>query len=417
MIYRHTLGVFLFFMIGFSMALWPSFLSAQESGSRISFTGFVKTDAFFDTRNTVNAREGHFALYPAPEILNDEEQDINDNAQFNMLSIQSRLTGRITGPEAFGARTSGVMEGAFFGATNANINTFRLRHAFVKLDWEEQNFDLIVGQYWHPLFVTANFPGVVSFNTGVPFQPFSRNPQVRFTFSPGPVSLLFAAMSQRDFTSPGGSASLRNSGVPNLHTQVQVTQGPLQAGLGLDYKRLDVNPEVYEPVNSRAAMAHLRLNFGTGSFKLYSMVGENMTDLLMLGGLAVQNDGILGNVPTNALPKVYPTEVLSVWSELSSGFMGSEEGMQRELGVFVGFTDNRGVDEEDLLAVQGTRSPNIDSVFRLSPRFQVQSGSVRFAAELEYTVAQYGLLQPDFSITETNSANNLRILLAAYLFF
>lgn len=410
---RHIIGVLLFCLMSCSTILFPDFLTAQESGSRISFTGFVKTDAFFDTRNTINAREGHFALYPAPERLNADDEDINDNAQFNILSIQSRLTGRITGPDAFGAKTSGMLEGAFFGATNDNINTFRLRHAFVKLDWEAQNFDMIVGQYWHPMFVTASFPGVVSFNTGVPFQPFSRNPQVRFTFSPGPVALTFAAMSQRDFTSPGGSASLRNSGVPNLHTQVQVSTGPLVTGLGLDFKRLDVNPEQLEAVNSRAVMAFLRLNSGTGSFKLYGMLGENMTDHLMLGGLAEQTSSI----PTNGLPDVYPTEVMSVWSELSSGFRGNDDGILRETGLFVGYTNNLGIDEDDVNVISGTRSPNIENVFRVSPRFQLQSGNVRFSTEIEYTIANYGELQPDLSLTETSSADNLRILMAAYLFF
>lgn len=411
---RHILGVLLICLSGCSTLFFPGFLAAQESGSSISFTGFVKTDMFYDSRNTVNAREGHFALYPAREMLNAEGDDINDNEQFNMLSIQSRLTARITGPEAFGATTSGVLEGSFFGATNDNINTFRLRHAFVKLDWEQPELDLLVGQYWHPMFVTTNFPGVVSFNTGVPFQPFSRNPQVRFTYSPGPVSLLFAAMSQRDFTSPGGSASLRNSAIPNLHTQLQLSLGPLISGIGLDYKRLSVQPEDLKSVNSRAAMAHLRLKTGTGYFKMYGMVGENMTDVMMLGGLARQNPGTF---PTNNLPEVYPTKVMSLWGELSSGFRGDENGVQRELGLFMGYTENQGIDEEDVSVIPGTRNPDIKHVLRFSPRFQLQSGNVRFAAEAEYTIAKYGVVMPDLSIIETTDAENLRILLAAYLFF
>lgn len=414
---KRVSGVLILWLAGAVCMFFPSLLSAQESGSRISFTGFVKTDAFFDTRNTVNAREGHFALYPAPELLDEDGEDLNENTQFNMLSIQTRLTGRITGPDAFGAKTSGMLEGAFFGATNANINTFRLRHAFVKLDWEESDIDMIVGQYWHPMFVPANFPGVVSFNTGVPFQPFSRNPQLRFTYSPGPVSVLFAAMSQRDFASPGGSASLRNSGIPNLHTQLQVDLGGHVAGIGVDFKRLDVDPDSLEPVNSTAALAHLRLNAGSASLKLFGMLGQNMTDHLMLGGLAQQDPGVPGNIPTNQLPEVYPTNLTSVWGELSSGFRGDSGDIQREVGLFVGYTKNLGADEDDLIPVAGTRSPDIDRVLRFSPRFQLQSGNVRFSAEVEYTVAEYGELQPDFSVEETSTADNLRVLLAAYLFF
>ncbi|MCB0316360.1 MAG: hypothetical protein KDH84_24420, partial [Calditrichaeota bacterium] len=103
-------------------------------------------------------------------------------------------------PDAFGAKASGVIEGAFFGHTNDDINGFRLRHAFVKLAWEKTA--LYFGQYWHPMFVTAVFPGVVSFNTGVPFQPFSRNPQFRLeqTMSSS-AKFIVALLSQRDFAS------------------------------------------------------------------------------------------------------------------------------------------------------------------------------------------------------------------------
>ena len=62
--------------------------------------------------------------------------DINAKSGFNILSIQSRLTGKITGPDAFGAKTSGQLEGEFFGTADSDVNGFRLRHAFVKLDWE-----------------------------------------------------------------------------------------------------------------------------------------------------------------------------------------------------------------------------------------------------------------------------------------
>ena len=139
----------------------------------ISFGGFVKTDLIFDSRQTVSVREGHFLLYPQPESMDLAGDDLNSVSNLNMLSIQTRLSGNITAPDAFGAKISGKIEGAFFGHSNGDINGFRLRHAFVKLDWE--NTSLLSGQYWHPMFVTEVFPGVVSFNTGVPFQPFSRN--------------------------------------------------------------------------------------------------------------------------------------------------------------------------------------------------------------------------------------------------
>jgi hypothetical protein len=94
--------------------------SQQEDSEKkfgISFSGFVKTDAFYDSRQTVAIREGHFLLYPAAVKEDPDGKDINAQPSFNILSIQSRLTGKITGPDAFGAKTSGMLEGAFFGHT------------------------------------------------------------------------------------------------------------------------------------------------------------------------------------------------------------------------------------------------------------------------------------------------------------
>ena len=77
----------------------------KETKDSFSFKlkGHVKTDVMLDSRQTVSARQGHFLLYPAAENLDINGSDINAAPNFNMLSIQTRLTGIISGPDAFGA--------------------------------------------------------------------------------------------------------------------------------------------------------------------------------------------------------------------------------------------------------------------------------------------------------------------------
>ncbi len=67
----------------------------------IVFSGYVKTDFIFDSRQTVNSREGHFLLFPENEKPDEDGTDINAKANFNILSIQTRLAGSITGPDAW----------------------------------------------------------------------------------------------------------------------------------------------------------------------------------------------------------------------------------------------------------------------------------------------------------------------------
>jgi hypothetical protein len=122
----------LFLIIAFALAAAAPPAAAQAEKAPpvfgISLSGFVKTDIFYDSRQTVSIREGHYLLYPKGPLLDPGGRDINARSSFNILSIQTRLAGRITGPDVLGAKTSAYIEAEFFGTSDADINGFRLRH-------------------------------------------------------------------------------------------------------------------------------------------------------------------------------------------------------------------------------------------------------------------------------------------------
>ncbi|MEK7257440.1 MAG: hypothetical protein AAB316_21980, partial [Bacteroidota bacterium] len=260
----------------------------------IKLGGFVKVDYMFDSRQTVAPREGHFNLFPAAASKGADGEDVNATPNFNMLAIQSRLKGTITAPDFFSAKTSGVIEGEFFGHTDADINGFRLRHAFVKLDWAKSS--LLFGQTWHPMFVAECYADVYNFNTGAPFQPFSRNPQIRFS-TKGKVKIIAAAMSQRDFASRGpnpstgvaeqSSAFLRNAVIPNLHGQLQFGNEKVTAGAGVDYKAIKPRlkdlkgNKTDETVAGLSYIAYLKVKAGKMTWKVEGTYGENLADHIM----------------------------------------------------------------------------------------------------------------------------------------
>lgn len=382
----------------------------------ISFTGFVKTDMMYDSRQTVSAREGHFLLYPANEWLDQDEEDINAHPSFNMLSIQTRLRGNISGPDAFGAKTSGAIEAEFFGTVDNDINGFRLRHAYVTADWGSTS--VLVGQTWHPMFVAEVFPGVVSFNTGVPFQPFSRNPQLRLMQDIGALRLIAVAATQRDFQSFGPDASdrsitssafLRNSVLPNLHLQAQYVHGENVFGAGVDYKELtprlvtSANTRTDTRVGSVAGLAYAKVHAAPFTLKAEGVLGDNLADLLMFGGYAVTSIDQATGAETYTTLGGY-----SLWGEIIYG-------RDVELAVFAGYAGNLGADEEFL--VPYARATNIDHVYRISPRVQWTSGKVRISTELEYTAAAYGTMFTDGSVRNARTVENLRLLAAVWYFF
>ena len=380
----------------------------------IAISGFVKTDVMYDSRQTVTFREGHFLLYPSPTLGDKFGTDINAKPRLNMLSIQTRVLGRITGPDAFGAKTSGLIEGEFFGTCDIDVSGFRLRHAYLKMDWGISS--LLIGQFWHPMFVVEMYPGVISFNTGAPFQPFSRNPQIRFSYSMNKVKLIAAAMSQRDFQSSGpaglSSCYLQNSVLPNLHAQLQYSSGSNLLGAGIDYKRLtprlvtskDVATDA--TVSSTAFLGYARIAVDPVTVKLEGTYGENLSDMLMLGGYALKStDPVTGVEDYSALKS------LSFWMEISTG-------KDIEFALFSGYSKNLGAGDNLTGAYYG-RGTDIDNLFRISPRVAWNAGTVRLSTELEYTSAAYGTPNSldKGKVADLKNVGNARLLLAAYYFF
>jgi len=299
-----------------------------------------------------------------------------------------------------------VIEAEFFGTSNGDVNGFRLRHAFVNLDWEKTSF--LVGQTWHPMFPAQSFPGTISFNTGVPFTPFSRNPQVRVVRKLGTAKLLLTTYAQRDFTSPGpagySNKYLRNSAMPTVDLQFQYVPAESKHFFmaGADYKTLRpelVTSKGYETdsrISSMSLYANMKIYTAPVTFKAMATYGKNAADLMMLGGYAISD-----TVNQTTGYKEYTNlSVLSTWLDLTTN------GDKVVFGLFAGYSKNLGPDA----TVNGAtfaRGGDVDYLWRISPRLAFNSGKLTFAGETELTGAAYK------ATSGTSSVTNLRILLAA----
>ncbi|MCO5250376.1 MAG: hypothetical protein M9949_03025 [Candidatus Kapabacteria bacterium] len=398
------------FTLLFLLIIFPYIMSAQDWGIR--FNGFVKTDAMFDTRQNVTAREGHFLLFPM-DVDEVEGGDVNETMNFNMLSIQSRITGKITAPDFLGAKTTGMIEGAFFGHTNSDINGFRLRHATLNLDWGTS--ELLIGQYWTPLFIDEAFAKSISFNTGTPFQPFARNPQIRYTFKADKFHVNVAAYSERDFasTGPDGETStyLRNAVLPVLNFGLKYNTGNMLFAANANYK--SIRPRLLTEKNHIDENKVNAMTFN-GAIKYYEedffvtlqgLYGQNTSALTMLGGYAVtaidESNGMWEYTPLNTF----------------SGFIDMEYGKVWKIGFLGGYTMNLGADK-DIVGNTYGRGANIDNVLRISPRLSYRTGMTQFSTEFEVTQAAYGTRATVKGVNEnTHNVMNIRVLLAAILFF
>lgn len=252
-----------------------------------------------------------------------------------MLSIISRAGVTLKGPEILGAQSSGILEGEFFGATEGGINEFRLRHAYIMLDWEKTQ--LGVGQYWHPFVVTDALPNMVNYGTGAPVYGLNRNPQVRLTHRlTDQFKVIAAVHSQRDFTP--NTEPYRNSSVPAAHLQFQYKSNGFVAGLAGQYENL--KPALVsggiksnERVNSFSAMAYAKVITKPVTFTAAAYKMQNASSFVMLGGY-------VGYKLPNEVETYKPIDTESVWIDVQQNTKG-----KWALGMFAGAVYNRGVDE------------------------------------------------------------------------
>ncbi len=396
-----------------------SFLSAQEEEKSqwgIKFSGFISSDYFYDSRQVVCARQGHFLLWPHPEKLDPEGVDINARGAFNFLSIRTRARVTITGPDLLGAKTMAVLEGSFFGHSNVDLNEFRMRHAFVKLNWEHT--ELLLGQYWNPMFVPECFPAVLSFNTGAPFQPFARNPQIRVSHNVGPIKLSVVAYSHADFASAAGIRALRNSMIPELHLHAQYQKAPstgsagIVLGGGAGFKRLvplietEQGYHTTEGVGSFLTELYGKLTFKKLTIKAEGAFGQNNYDLLMISSF-----GNTSVDPVTGRMTYAPTSSYSFWTEIHSN------NPKWQPGLFAGYTQNLGAGTDIISeGIWGTRG-EIDFIYRVSPRLLYNVGKMRFGVELEYTVAAFGTINNEGLVENSKAVGNLRALIGVFYFF
>ena len=397
---------------------------AQESKTSYKVYGFVRNDSYTDSRKMYASVLDFFSFYPMYNNPSANGEDLNALSSSSLVSVNSRIGIDITGPAGiFGAtKTLSKIETDFGGSPTYML--LRIRQAYTQIIWNKS--DLLVGQTWHPFFVPATMPNVLSLNAGNPFQPFNRSPMVRLNYQMDKVKFTAAAIYQMMYASQGpdeatptktvASASFqKNALIPEIFVGLELKKDKMLVGLGGSYKTImpnrfyetGISPNIVKHVNHEKLSTPAAMIYGVYTnkkltVKAKALLGQNLTEHSIIGGYAI--------TPEN---KYIPFNSLSSYVHLNYG-------KTHQVGLMVGYSANLGssktlptdskfygfgVDNANVL----NKEMMVKNIFRITPSYSYNINNWQMGVELEYTKAAWGQRSATGEIMKLHSVDNYRI--------
>lgn len=390
-----------------------------------AFSGYIKNEAFIDSYQVVGERQDQYLFFPSAPHYDRSGSNIQAKGRFDMLEIETRLRGEVTGPYIFGASSHGVFETDAWASSTLQLGLLRIRHAFIYFEWNDKS--LLMGQYWHPLLLPECYADTISFNGGTPIEPFTREPQVRLTKQFDNMSLILAACSHANtpYDGPYGVDSLyaRNAILPNINIQLFSSIREHICGIGVDITRIvprlvtNKDIRITESLMSFITIAFAAFNWEHLALRTKFIYAQNGSPYGLISGYAV--DAI---DPYTDKRHYTNTQCLNGWvdmaykGEVEPGlFMGISKNIGASHNIIPSITDHKTGKTERL--IYDYDFENIDFVYRVSPRVRWFLKPFIFAGELEITGARYGTVTETARVVDTKLVNNVRTLLAAYYVF
>ncbi len=363
--------------------------AAQDSNTvQFKWYGFARNLFVMDSRESVYGTADFFYYIPKDQNVIDGD-DLNRMANFSFGALTSRIGVDVTGYQVNGWKVGAKLEGDFYAGLSGVTGTasLRLRQAYLTL--AKDAVSIKAGQAWHPM--AADMPHIFSLNTGAPFGPFSRTPEVVVDWNVGEgVTLTAAALWQMQYPSagPNGASAeyMKYSGIPEFYAGLSFKQGGFTTRLGVDLlsirpRHLDATgrKRVSDRITTFSPFLYAEYTSGLFAVKaktIFAQAGEHMN---LNGGYGVSSIGSDGTW------YYAPTRNSSSWISLTYG--------KKVQGVlFGGYVRNFGTAKELVGPLYFSKNSfsNVNRVFRITPELMFNWGKVTLGFEYELTGVQYG---------------------------
>ncbi len=389
--------------------------AAQAARKHVSVYGFVRNYFNYDSRNNYTSTGGEYNMIPYDQNLQQAEGrdvvDVNAVSKAQFQALTTRVGLNISGPAILGAASSGKIE-ADFGGFGTNNSVLRIRQAWMKLNWKNENFshELLAGQTWHPLS-GDNMPEVLGMAAGAPFRCHSRTPQLRYIFSAGHLGFTAAALYQLQYMYNGPSYSdgkwtstnsitfANNAIVPEGFLGLNFKCGRVYAQIGSSVQPVRPRNFAYDAAGMAFAVDEMFASFTPTLYAQYSgesfsvkfrtMLAQNTSHVNQLNGYGVVDvldDGSWVYAPIKA----------------AISYVDFAVGMKYRANLFLGYMKNLGAGKDlynfgtetaarYLVFMKGGDSfTGLNDVVRIAPSVSYNIAAFNFGLECEWTSCTYG---------------------------
>ena len=390
--------------------------SAQEEDpAQFKLYGFIRNYMVFDTHEVNAGTQDLFFYMPKDRRLAEDGRDLAEVPTFRMLALTTRLGLNVSGYRIGELKVNGAVEADFY-CMNGSVATFRMRQAYIGLLWDNLEMgDLLVnvGQTWHPM--GADMPHMTNLETGAPFNPFNRSPQIMAHWTVGKFTWTGGIIYPMQFlpTGPNGkSADYNKYGlIPEVYLGVALKSGGFLGKVGVDFfsikprwnapsiieasvedgnRILKYDVEHTKQLQTRlyAISPFVYLQYTKGKFQLkaksvLAQAGEHMN---LLSGYAATFDW-------NRMHLTY-----TPMQDLAS-FISFQYGKKWQVMCMAGYMQRLGTtkavfahDNADVasLWLNTSADPSIQQAFRATPTIAYNLGKLTFSLEYNCTGAFFG---------------------------
>lgn len=367
----------------------------EEKPSHFKLYGFIRHYLTADTR-AVNGGTEDLYFYMPKDVSMKDGYDQNAGFSWRFLSLTSRLGLDVSGYKWGSMGVSGKVEADFY-ALSGSVPILRLRQAFMKLSWDESPVTLTIGQTWHPM--AADMPHMNNLETGAPFNPFNRSPQLTMDLDLGGGFSLTASLLYLNHYLPTGPAGKSKDyykyGLPEAYMGVTYKSGKFLAKAGVDavnmrpYRTIadwriqdgsDKTIEVKSLLSTVSPFVFLQYTNGMFQLRAKSILAQGGEHLNLLSGYGVHSfnsDGTITYTP------------MRDWASFVSFQYGKKFQVMAMLGYMKQLGTTRDLVDNELW-MNTAADTKIQQAFRATPTVAWNLGKFTVSLEYNLTAAQFG---------------------------